>query len=447
MANRKLENWIASYAQYTEVSEAPLTFDFWTGVSTIAGALRRQVCIDEIKFRIYPNFYTFFVAPPGVATKSTTVSVGMRLLRQVDGVIMGPSSMTWQGLTKGLQNAQQMVPLQDPTITDPLAMEYFPQSAITCEVSELGTFLDMRNGELISILIDLWDGKDVPWERWLSTKEDTKIENPLISIIGATTPSWLEENFGEGTIGGGLTSRIVFVYGDAKRRFIPYISDLVEDESNRKLEEDLVHDLREIAKLKGRFTITRQARNMVGEWYQKHWTVPEKQINDPKFAGYRARKFSHLHKLAMILSVAESDCLEITHAHITEAFRLLRNIEQDMLKVLTNIGKVVSSKHMDIVAAVLRVWGKSEKQRLWRSCLNSMSAKEFSEALDGLITAKYVYVRNDAGTMYYVWRGIEEAEAEAEAEATEPGLELEPEPGSAVASASVFPLVPRVVSS
>lgn len=410
---RKLANWLHSYGEFTEVSEAPLTFDFWTGVSTIAGALRRQVFIDEIKFRIYPNFYTFFVAPPGVATKSTTVSVGMRLLRQVDGVIMGPSSMTWQGLTKGLQNAQQMVPLSDPTITDPLAMEYFPQSAITCEVSELGTFLDMRNGELIAILIDLWDGKDVPWERWLSTKEDTKIENPLISIIGATTPSWLEENFGEGTIGGGLTSRIIFVYGDTKRRFIPYISDLVESESNRQLEADLVHDLRDIAKLKGRFQIDREARNIVSTWYQDHWTLPDKHISDPRFAGYRARKFSHLHKLAMVLSAAESNDLMITAEHMHKAFVILGGIEGDMLTVLNNIGKVVSSKHMDIVAAVLRVRQRCERNTLWRSCLNSMSAKEFGEAVDGLIAAGYAKIVNQAGTLWVTYT-TPEVEAEEE---------------------------------
>jgi len=107
---RVLSNWFTSYAEYTEISEAPVLFDFWTGVTTIAGALRRQTFIDEIKFKIFPNFYVFFVAPPGIATKSTTVGVGMRLLRQIEGVTMGPSSMTWQGLTRGLQNAQQLVP-------------------------------------------------------------------------------------------------------------------------------------------------------------------------------------------------------------------------------------------------------------------------------------------------------------------------------------------------
>jgi hypothetical protein len=394
---RMLKNWLAAYGEYTEVSEAPYTFDFWTGVATIGGALRRQVYIDEVKFKIYPNFYIFFVAPPGVATKSTTLGVGMRLLRQVEGITMGPSSMTWQGLTKGLAEARQLYPMSDPSTTDPLAMDYMPQSCIVCEVSELGTFLDMQNGELVSNLIDLWDGKDVPWERWLSTQAITKIENPLISIVGATTPDWLENNFGQSAIGGGLASRIVFVYGDTKRRFIPYISDLVENRQNAEREKALVHDLREIAKLKGPLTITREARNMVGQWYEDHWTKPVEHISGPKFAGYRARKFVHLHKLAMVLSVSQSDSLVIEVEHIKKAFQLLTGIEADMLQVLEAIGKVASSKQMDQILINIRLRGTCEKQDLWRTCMTSMSMKEFNEGVDGLVQAHYVKVLNQGG--------------------------------------------------
>lgn len=397
MARMIAGSWLDAYAHYTHVSEAPLLFDFWTGVATVAGALRRQVYIDEIKFKIYPNFYIFFVAPAGVATKSTTVGVGMRLLRQVDGITMGPASLTWQGLTKGLSNAKQLIPLSDPNTTDPLAMEYMPQSCVVCEASELGTFLDMRNGELVSILIDLWDGKDVPWERWLSTQENTKIENPLISIIGATTPTWLEENFGESAIGGGLTSRIIFVYGDTKRRLIPYISDLVEDEQNKQNEEALVHDLREIAKLKGKMEITRGARTMVGEWYEKHWTGPEKHIAGPRFSGYRARKFAHLHKLATVLSVSESDDLVIREHHIAAAFFVLKGMESGMLTVLSNMGKVISSKHMDLVLENVKAHGQIEKHNLWIKCMTSMSMKEFGEAIDGLVSAQLIRIVNYGG--------------------------------------------------
>src|SRR5882672_7836824 len=101
---RQLDNWLQAYAAYTDISEAPIAFNFWTGVTTIAGALRRQVYIDQIKFQWIPCFYTILVSPPGIVTKSSTINVGMNLLKQIDGVIVGPTSMTWQGLTKGFED-------------------------------------------------------------------------------------------------------------------------------------------------------------------------------------------------------------------------------------------------------------------------------------------------------------------------------------------------------
>jgi hypothetical protein len=399
---RMLSNWIASYAEYTDISEAPLTFDFWTGLATISGALRRQVYIDEVKFKLYPNMYIIFVAPPGVATKSTTMGVGMKILREVDGVTMGPSTMTWQGLTKGLKDAEQSYPISSPDIIDPLAIEYNTQSAITCEVSELGTFLNMQDDGLIAMLIDLWDGRDVPWERWLSTKENVKIINPLIGIVGATTPSWLERHFDEIAIGNGLTSRIVFVYGEAKRRYIPYVSDLVEAEGQKQLSEALVHDLREIAKLKGKFTITREARNLVGDWYEQHWTEPEEHLQDPRFAGYRARKFAHLHKVAMCLSASEGDSLVIDVPHIALAFHVLGGIEGDMLKVLNTIGKVQSSRQMDAILATLRVRGRMLRSDLWKGVMSTIPPREFSDAIDGLAQAGVIKLTTVAGEGTYI---------------------------------------------
>lgn len=261
---RRLKSWLHSYAEFTDVSEAPISFNFWTGVAAIAGALERKVWIDEVKFKWYPNFYILLVSPPGVATKSSTVSVGMKILRTVPDVQFGPSSMTWQGLARGLQESQVMVPLHDE-VTNPLLQEYMPMSAITCEVSELGTFLDMNDGQMQSVLIDLWDGKDSAWERWLSTADNTRIENPWINVIAATTPTWLAMNFDDLTVGGGLTSRIVFVYAEEKRQRIPYISDMINIKNYDQLEKDLAHDLEEIHKIKGPFILTPEAKLLGAE--------------------------------------------------------------------------------------------------------------------------------------------------------------------------------------
>lgn len=390
MRTRKLANWLRAYSEFTSNSEAPDVFNFWTGVSTIAGALRRRVWIDEVKFKWYPNFYIIFVAPPGIVTKSTTIGVGMSLLRDVPGVEMGPGSMTWQGLTHGLAEATKLVPMSVDSTG--MASDYIPMSAVTCEVSELGTFLDPGDTMLTSVLIDLWDGKDVPFERWLKTTENTKIENPWINIIAATTPSWLKDNFSESMIGGGLTSRVVFVYADQKKRLIPYISQVTNADAHEDLKNCLMHDLTRISELKGNFTLTKEAIDFGSVWYEQNWTKPDDHLLGERFQGYRARKQTHIHKLAIILSAAESDDRIITKSHLELALMFVAGVEHDMHKVFESIGISITSKHVHELLTFLKTYRRLKKQDMWRHCMKFMSPKEFGEAIDAAVSAGYLAI-------------------------------------------------------
>lgn len=396
---RNFSNWLRAYAELTAVSEAPDIFNFWTGVATIAGALRRNVWFDQIKFKWFPNFYIIFVAPPGVVTKSSTLGVGMKLLREVDGVNMGPTSLTWQGLTVGLEKAQRLVAMNDTG--NPLTTEYFTQSAITCEVSELGTFLDPRNGELTSVLIDLWDGKEVPWERWLASKENTKIENPWVNIIAATTPSWLRENAPETMVGGGLTSRVIFVYADKKKRAIAYIDDEIDNVWYKERERHLIEDLNKIGELRGTFQLTNNARKFGRDWYDNLWMHPEAHLTDQQFEGYRARKQTHVHKLAMILSAAGRSDLVIDQQEIEIAIKLMAGVEYDMHKVFESIGLNITSKHVNIMLSYLRTFQKMNRQDLWRYCIKNMSPREFGEATDACVAAGYIHLMPNGSEIIY----------------------------------------------
>ena len=397
---RRLQNWLAAYAKYTEVSEAPETFNFWSGVSTIAGTLRRRVWIDQIRFKWTPNFYIVFVAPPGVATKSTTVSVGMNLLKQVDGVIMGPQSLTWQGLTHGLQSALRLVPIPQPGGGDDIfAKSYMPMSAITCEISELGTMLDPRDPQLMSVLIDMWDGREGKWERWLKSSDNTAVENPWINIIGATTPSWLNENFPESMIGGGLTSRIIFVYADKKKFLIPYIQNIVDTEEHQELEANLIHDLEEMAQLVGEFRLTPEAIAFGETWYKQHWTELEDHLKADRLQGYVARKQTHIHKLAMVLSASNSDDMIINADHLKLALEIMSGVERDMHIVFRSIGMHQAARDMEVIMSYVRANKRVVHQELWQECYRQMSWKEFSEAIDALVKAGFIRIVNEAGVI------------------------------------------------
>lgn len=400
---RNFDNWIRAYLEYSDHSEAPEKFHFWTSVSVLAGALRRRVWIDMKYFQWPTNMYIIFVAPPGIVSKSTTVNIGMNLLRQVEGVKFGPDSITWQALIQELQNAHEMFKLSDG---DEI---YHTMSAITCVCSEFGNFLDPRDRAMVDALVSLWDGQVGTWSKLTKTQGDNLVENPWINVIACTTPDWIAANFPETLIGGGFTSRCIFVYADTKRKLVPYpkfeVSDNFDD-----LQFKLVQDLGHIANiLAGEYKLTPDARKFGEEWYQKHYDNPPAGLVGERFGGYIARKQTHIHKLSMVLAAAESDKLIIETHHLDNAAKFTDTLELDMPKVFARIG--VDSDQRKIKSLVHLVWatGEISNVELYTRAFNTMSLKDYNSAMEGAAAAGFVK-RVQLGNDVYFRRGTHKPE-------------------------------------
>lgn len=365
---------------YTSDSESPNDFHFWTGVSTIAGALGRKVWIDMRKFQWTANFYIVLVGPPGIATKSTSMRSGMRLLERAECANFGPPSMTWQALTDSLSEAIEHVQISSSPD------EFMPMSCLTIPVSELGTLLKLDDAVLIDVLVDLWDGQLTRWGHKTKTQGETTIENPWLNILGCTTPAWLKAHFPDELIGGGLTSRIVFIFGDTKRSLIAYPDEHIKGSTYKKLEIKLIDDLKEIGKLIGEMAISPAARTWGRAWYEDHWTK-EKPLHmaSDRYSGYLARKQTHIHKLAIVLSVARSGALIVEKEHLIEANDLLTSIEPHMLQVFESIGIVDEAKHVAEIVAFVRAHEFLTADEAWRLVQNLMNQKEFEEALKAAV--------------------------------------------------------------
>ena len=386
---RNYSNWLNAYVTHTQDSEAPTAFHFWTGVSTIAGALRRRVWIDQRHFQWTPNFYVILVAKPGVATKSTSLKIGMSMLEEIEGINFGPNSMTWQALVKAFEDSAEMVPLDDVT-ENPLTAKYEHMSCITCSVGELGTFFDPADRKMTDVLTDLWDGQKGIFRHSTKTQGGVQIENPWLNVIAATTPSWIAQNVPESMIGGGLTSRMLFVFASDKRKLIAYPSEVTESDLYEEERAKLVEDLKDIAKLKGEMRLSPEAIQLGSDWYTRHWKVKPESLASERFEGYLARKQTHIHKLAIALSAAESNELIITAEQLDLAITLVTALEEDMLSVFQSIGKSDTGKHLIEILAYLRVYKTMESRTLWRQVLANMQEKEFVEAIDAGIRAGYL---------------------------------------------------------
>lgn len=375
---RNFNNWLKAYVQHTASSEAPDIFHFWTGVVTVGGALRRRVWIEQNLFQWVPNFYVILVSPPGVVTKSTSISLGMRLLRQVDGIHFGPESMTWQALGESLSTAMEYVDVPDPITGIPMAT---PMSCLTISISELGTFLRTDDSQLVSFLTRMWDGQKEPFKHKTRNSGTIDVENPWLNIIGATTPGWMRDNFSESLVTQGLTSRIVFVYAEAKRHFVAYPSKMVRGQSYADTEKKLIEDLKEISKLAGEYKLTDEAERWGEAWYKNHYTQLPAHLSSDRFGGYVARKQTHLHKLAMVLAASQRDKMLIERDDLIAAEAILTDSEQSMIKVFESVGLVDEARHVTAIKSLVKGYGFLPITELRHLTRNTISDKDFRLAI------------------------------------------------------------------
>jgi hypothetical protein len=345
---RQLDDWISAYMKHVAGTEAPRLMHFWCAVSAVAGVLRRKVWIDLKRFVWRPNFYIILVAPPGIISKSTTMDMALSLLREVPGIKFGPDVATWQALVGAFAESSELFQYGD---------DWYPMSALTLASSELGNLIAFDDKAAITMYIDLWDGRQ-SLEKITKASGSDLVNAPWINMIACTTPHWIADNMPHAVVGGGFTSRCVFVYGEQKENYIAYPDEHVRegfDESRAALIADLVH-MSEI--LVGPYRITEEARAWGRAWYKEMWEAKEKVFVEDSLRGYLARKQTHMHKLAMVLSASRGDSMEIILEDLLIASQKLEETEADLPKVFARIGKSEASNQADRLLDLVKALGK-----------------------------------------------------------------------------------------
>lgn len=394
---RHFPHWLKSYLAFTATSESPDAFHFWTGVSTIASTLRRRVWQEQHLFQWIPNFYIVFVAPAGVATKSTTLNLGMGLLEEVDGVRFGPESGSWQGLGDALAESTEYFLWKGNPDGDDCPI---PMSAITVAASELGTFLRPDDEHAMSFLTDAWDGRKRKFSHKTKHSGAIEIQRPCLNLIGATTPSWLQRNMPENLIADGLLSRVIFVYAEKKRHYVSLPARNVQGAVFRDQRRMLIEDLREISALVGEYLFCPEVERPGGwmdTWYAAHYGHTPAHMASSRYGGYLSRKQTHLVKLAMVLAASKRSALVIELEDVIEADAILVDAEHSMIRVFESVGVVDEAKHVAEIVQFVRAHKWLDSQSLYRLCHNIMTERDFKQGLRLAIEGGLLHVVSHNG--------------------------------------------------
>jgi len=386
---RSGKSWLEEYLKYVDNTEPPILYHEWTGVMTLAAVLKRKVWLRwGINDTLFPNLYTILVGPAGKCRKGTAMKAGLGLIRTLGGKV-SPSSVTREALIKELsESTTQEITDQGLFIT---------HASLTVWSPEWSVFLGGR--ENMQLIMDLTDWFDCPdnWEYVTKTQGRQDISCVWFNMFGAITPSALKSVLPYEAVGAGLTSRIIFVYEEFPAKKVPAPFETPDLQAKRAV---LASDLSEIAALNGPFEMTAAALDFYTDWYM---TMEQHNPNLPEmFEGYINRRQTHLRKLAMIMSVSESNDKKITQSHFEKALDLLERTEVKMPRTFAGMGSGKDSQlNEDIMVYIARHRRVSAVQ-IYRDFRSFISGpRHFDEIMGALLHIRFVTLESTPNGTFY----------------------------------------------
>lgn len=351
-------DFIETYLEYVGETwgESPVIFHRWCAVSTLAACLQRKCWLPWGNY-IYPNLFVLLVAESGIR-KSTAMNPAIGLLRYFppDQVVLGPSSTSREALVRRMSDIA--FTYKDPREDN----EEVTHQSITIFSPEFAVFVAMNATNLVENLTN-WYDCDENWNYDTITHNLLVIPRLWVNLIGAITPSLVTTHLPQETIGGGLTSRMIFVYAEKKEKIVVF-----PPEPDLALKTKLLQHLSQTLKCSGPFQITEAFKKYYEEWYIESETNPV--FDDPRFRPYMTRRASHLLKLSMIMNASRTTSMLIEEQDIARAEALLRETEFNMPKVFRSYGRrefanyiinvraFIQSKQLTTMLAVRQVFSR-----------------------------------------------------------------------------------------
>lgn len=319
---RVLTNWLDAFMEYTEESEPPVLYRSWAGISAICSCLQRK-CYTRWETKIYPNMYIVLVGPAAVR-KGTAMRFSKELLDSL-GVKMAAEALTREALIVQLNKSVTQDHCPETKIVQ-------FHSSLTVFSEELTVFLGQNNWQLMSDLCNWFDCSN-KWSYVTKNSGEFEIIGVWLNLFGATTPDFLASALPQDAIGGGLSSRIVFVFGDKKHKIVPLPMQTEQDLALKGL---LIKDLEKIKMMNGEFKRTDDYTDLYVEWYKDAETKPP--FMETEFQGYNQRRPLHLRKLSMAMSAARGDDMTLTEDDFVRSYDLLTKTESYMKFVFSGRG-------------------------------------------------------------------------------------------------------------
>lgn len=311
------EGWLARYVEFGHNLEACERFRFFTACCILGAVLNNKVWIQRgdpgLLPKLFPNLWVLLLAPPGRGKKTSTINMSVNCLYQAcPEVRILADKLTPEALVRALS---------EPAGKEKIRIG--PRDATgLIKAPELSVFFGKQqyNTGLVSLITDLYDFRE-EWTSETIMRGKNVLRRNCISVLGGSTPDWLQTMLPQDAFTGGFMSRFVIVEMPpkmARRVALPKRAE------NAPIWPEIVSDLRRFSSVKGEMEFTPYGRKAYVEYYES--LVP---TGDAQKDAYQEREPEQVLKLAMLLAISRGQ-MEVDDSEINQSLTLLRALQKEV---------------------------------------------------------------------------------------------------------------------
>ncbi len=374
-------NLIDLYMHHVGESEIPDVYHLWCCLSMIAATVADRVYTTKFRTsKITPLMYTILVGPSG-SGKGEAIKTALRYVNDI------PRINTYVGKTTGQHLVRYISKKGHAKI-------YLVNPELSSDVGS-GGIADA----FIKMMTKLWEGGDygVIHEGTVTSKHVT-VREPCINWLAGSTPQWLMESITPDTIHSGAFARIAVMWGERdydKRMWeIKYPDDY----------EEIVDFIRArvvmMSRLEGKFEKAPEALEREHYWYM-HRHRPD----SIELEAAWGREHDISLKLAMIVSLAESDELVIQKHHMAAGQKLAADAIRDLPRLMRMAKVRPETEPLKHVEDVIKKLTRVSHSHLLRT--TGMTSDQLRLAIETLKQAGQITrtAGGPRGGTIYVWVG------------------------------------------
>ncbi len=379
---KKIPNWIDGYLTYMKETEPPMTYFLWTAIATLAGALQRRIYMPWGHNKIYPNMYVFLIGRSGLG-KGIAMGPAIEMFKET-GLPVAPDAVTIAELIRVLEASENQFLNQKGFFETHCSLNVYAR--------ELAVLLGQKDIKKLAHLTDWYDSHDT-WKNSTKTQGKEELLGVCLNILGGAAPEWIPTIMPPEAIGGGFTSRIIFIVEQNKGKIIP---TPVYNDKLKRLKDDLTADLSYIAThYSGIFQFDAATK----EAYEKYYIKQEEDIKngiwpvkDKSFEGYANRRALHLRKMSMIIAASRKSEGIITLEDFKAALIILGNAETKMGRLFSGVGKGFYAEVLEMIMSYIIQWGVRTRSQVLRAYHKDVDAQSIEIIENTMVRMKFIKI-------------------------------------------------------